>query len=114
MKSMTKQLASEVASAIIKATIGLKIDQLRTDVNTKAYEAVKKTIPEEVVTFYEKYPRYCRSCSSAYLSTEGLDPIYIGIGENLPNNEYSFNTSVPRETYEAIKTAFNKLRKNAE
>lgn len=83
---ITKQIATDVAKQLI-AEKQKEIDDLKKELNHKAYELYVVTIPEGLLKQFKKYPDFFYSNKSFYLS---------GIGLNHKN--VSFDVYMPRKS----------------
>jgi len=101
--NITKLIATEVAEKLTDKK-RLEIVNLKTDLSLVFEGIVLKSIPDEVIKLYKKYPNHFETKRSFQLCGNGFEYQYLGVTKDIPHYKSSFT---PNE--EDSKLLINKL-----
>lgn len=111
MSRITKTLAQEVAdkmTATRRETIRLKKSFYKESI----YNEIRKTIPKDVLDFFEKYPQYTETSQSIRISGNGFNYEYEVIDKELPSKRgQNFQYTPSEEIAKSLLEKKNEIEK---
>ena len=86
MSIVTKDIANRVSRQIVEP-IGKKIEEIEKEMEEYVREIAIKNIPEEILKFYTKHPKYMDSCTRIYCEGVGINDYKVVDIDAIPTNE---------------------------